>query len=315
MTLHALPELPLPPDTVEQRLVASDGVAIRAARWPARVRPALGTVCLFQGRGEQIEKYFPVVETLRDRGFAVATFDWRGQGGSDRLGRKRELGHVADFRHYTRDIEVFRRQMVLPDCPGPYFALAHSMGGNIVLGAAPKLAPWFRRIVLSAPFLDFGSVPFRRSTVRRLAMAMRLIGLGRSSIPGPTRKLAVVREFDGNPLTSDPEQFRIMTALTRIYPELWLGPPTNGWIHAAAVAMDRLEAEDFPDRIQIPIMIVNCGADTLVSVDANERMARRLRSVAYVLVPGARHEIMFEAPVYADQFWAAFDSFVPGSKD
>ena len=44
----------------------------------------VGTVCLFQGRAECIERYFEVVNDLRRRGFAVATIDWRGQGGSDR---------------------------------------------------------------------------------------------------------------------------------------------------------------------------------------------------------------------------------------
>ncbi|WP_075217794.1 alpha/beta fold hydrolase [Mongoliimonas terrestris] len=314
MVLKSLPELPIPSDTVVQRLETADGVGLRAARWPARVRPVQGTVCLFQGRGEQIEKYLPVVEALRDRGFAVATFDWRGQGGSDRLAAV-PLGHVNDFRDYQRDIEAFRRTMVLPDCPGPHYALAHSMGGNILLEAAPKLAPWIRRLVLSAPFLDFGAIPVSRTTVRRLALGFKLAGLGRAAIPGPTRKLAVVRDFEDNPLTSDPEQFRIMTSLTRVYPELWLGAPTNGWMYAAAAAMDRLDADDFPATVPLPVMLINCGADRLVSVAANERMARRLRSIAYVLVPGSRHEILFEAPAYAAQFWAAFDSFVPGSRD
>ncbi len=31
-----------------------------------------------------IEKYFEVVSELRERGFAVAVLDWRGQGGSAR---------------------------------------------------------------------------------------------------------------------------------------------------------------------------------------------------------------------------------------
>ena len=43
-----------------------------------------GTVCIFPGRTEFIEKYFEVVRDLRARGFAVAVLDWRGQGLSDR---------------------------------------------------------------------------------------------------------------------------------------------------------------------------------------------------------------------------------------
>ena len=60
-----------------------DGVNLRFARWtppPGRK----GTVVVLQGRTESIEKYFETVRDLRARGFAVATFDWRGQGLSDR---------------------------------------------------------------------------------------------------------------------------------------------------------------------------------------------------------------------------------------
>ena len=39
-------------------------------------------------------------------------------------------------------------QIVLPDCPPPYFALAHSMGANILLRAACHRDCWFDRMVL-----------------------------------------------------------------------------------------------------------------------------------------------------------------------
>ncbi len=30
-------------------------------------------------------------------------------------------------------------------------------------------------------------------------------------------------------------------------------------------------------------------------------------------VPGSRHEILMERDAFREQFWAAFDAFVPGS--
>ena len=44
--------------------------------------PAAGVCVLLNGQTEFIEKYFEVIDELRGRGFAVATMDWRGQGGS-----------------------------------------------------------------------------------------------------------------------------------------------------------------------------------------------------------------------------------------
>ena len=83
MDLVSIPANPVPEDVVTGMLKTRDGVSLRFARWhppPGRK----GTVCLFQGRAEFIEKYFETVRELRARGFAVATLDWRGQGGSER---------------------------------------------------------------------------------------------------------------------------------------------------------------------------------------------------------------------------------------
>src|SRR5438067_8752774 len=82
--LVATPANPIPPGAIVRRLRTPDGALLRAARWEAtRVWPT-GTVAIFQGHSEFIEKYFEVVTELLDRGFAVAIFDWRGQGGSAR---------------------------------------------------------------------------------------------------------------------------------------------------------------------------------------------------------------------------------------
>src|SRR6201985_962070 len=79
MTLVSIPANPVPDDVVSGTIKTPDGAELRFARWapPANRK---GTVCVFTGRSEQIEKYFETVRDLRDRGFAVAMIDWRGQG-------------------------------------------------------------------------------------------------------------------------------------------------------------------------------------------------------------------------------------------
>ena len=106
MDLVSIPANPVPEDGITGMLKTRDGVNIRFARWhppPGRK----GTVCLFHGRAEFIEKYFETVRELRARGFAVATFDWRGQGMSDRALDDRMKGHVNDFSEYELDVDVF----------------------------------------------------------------------------------------------------------------------------------------------------------------------------------------------------------------
>ena len=86
MKLVSIPANPAPDDVVTGAIQTPDGVNLRFARWappPGRK----GTVLVLQGRAEFIEKYFETVRDLRARGFAVVTFDWRGQG--SRIARSR----------------------------------------------------------------------------------------------------------------------------------------------------------------------------------------------------------------------------------
>ena len=127
MDLVSIPANPAPDRHVTGAIKTADGVTLRFARWeppPGRK----GTVCIFHGRTEFIEKYFETVRDLRSRGFAVATLDWRGQGRSERRLSNPRKGHVGDFSEYMLDADVFVNQVVLPDCPPPFFAIGHSMG-------------------------------------------------------------------------------------------------------------------------------------------------------------------------------------------
>src|SRR5437660_10512471 len=205
MTLVSIPANPAPEGAVSGTLKTRDGVALRFARWappPGRT----GTVCLFQGRAEFIEKYFETVRDLRARGFAVATLDWRGQGMSERALRNPHKGYVRSFSQYQIDLEAFINEVVLPDCPPPIFALAHSMGALVLLRAAYAGTRWFDRIVLLSPMVALPGM--RRFTVARaLVRTMRVSGLGPFYVPGGDASVMQQRPFAGNLLSSDPVRY------------------------------------------------------------------------------------------------------------
>ena len=153
MTLLSIPANPVPEGALAGTIGTPDGATLRFARWAAPA-DGRGTVCVFTGRGECIEKYFETVRDLRQRGYAVAVIDWRGQGHSSRRLRNPLKGHVQNFSEYQIDVAAFVKQVVLPDCPPPYFALAHSMGGAVMLRVAHAGIEVFERFVLCAPMID-----------------------------------------------------------------------------------------------------------------------------------------------------------------
>src|SRR3954470_16658448 len=205
MTLVSISANPVPEDVVTGTLKTPDGVTLRFARWappPGRK----GTVCLFPGRAEFIEKYFETVRDLRARGFAVATLDWRGQGLSERALSDPLRGYVRSFEDYGVDLATFVHDVVLPDCPPPVFALAHSMGASILLRAAYQGHRWFDRMVLLAPMIALPGV--RRALPTRLTVkTMHLLGFGGVYVPGGDTTVMMQRPFIGNLLTSDPVRY------------------------------------------------------------------------------------------------------------
>src|SRR5215467_3941751 len=143
MELVALAKNPAPSGATTGIFKSSGGMKLRFARWEPTRPPKRGTVCVFQGRGEFIEKYFEVIADLRRRGFAVATFDLRGQGGSERLLSNPRKGHVVAFTEYDRDLAIFIDEIVKPALPEPLIGLGHSLGGNILLRNAQDEASPF----------------------------------------------------------------------------------------------------------------------------------------------------------------------------
>jgi lysophospholipase len=311
MTLVDIPANPVPEGAVSGTLKTRDGVELRYARWappPGRK----GTVCLFQGRAEFIEKYFETVRDLRARGFAVATLDWRGQGGSERALRNSRKGYVRRFSDYQIDLETFINEVVLPDCPPPHFALAHSMGATVLLRGAYHGLRWFDRMVLLAPMVALPGA--RRSlATRTLVRTMRYLGLGTQYVPGGDATVMQQRPFVGNLLTSDPVRYARNVAVLEAEPSLAIGWPTVAWTDAAFRVMGELSQLSYPGRIRQPILIIAAGHDEIVSTPAIEEFAVRLRAGSHLIVPGARHELLMEQDRYRGQVFAAFDAFVPGS--
>lgn len=311
MTLHGIAANPVPEGAVTGNLTTADGITLRFARWNP-TGPRKGTVCLFGGRGDMIEKFFEVIGELRERGFAVATFDWRGQGGSARLLADPRKGYVRSFDDYQLDLDAFMRDVALPDCPLPMFALAHSMGGAILLEAVRKGRRWFDRMVLTSPMIDLYG-PAARPWVRMAARASTWIGLGRSYIPHGGPFAITSRPFLDNQVTSDPVRYQRSASIVEAAPELGMGSPTFGWVAAAFQIMNRFADPLYPTMLRQPMLILAAGDDTIVSTAAIERFSVRLRAGSHLVVAGSRHEIMMERDALRSQFWAAFDAFIPGS--
>ena len=228
-----------PPGGEIGQIRAADGTLLRVAWWPARSTTARATVVLLHGRTEFIEKYHEVIADLFARDYAVLTFDWRGQGLSQRLLADQSKGHIDRYESYLCDFDAvlsaFHDRM-----PQPYLMLAHSMGGHIALRHLPGVDNVWTGVVLSAPMVEIKLGPIGRPLAEAISRAGVRIGMHDSALPGRKRQAPwtmdrdqAARQFGRNPLTSDPMRYGHMLAWLESNPELSVGAATVGWLRAS----------------------------------------------------------------------------------
>jgi lysophospholipase len=314
MTLVGIPRNPVPAGAVTGAFTAYDGMEIRYAWWGPPKRGRKGTVCVFSGRAEYIEKSFETISDLRQRGFAVATIDWRGQGGSARAMGNPLKGHVDDFAQYDSDLAQFMSDIVLPDCPPPYFGLAHSMGGTVLLRAACMRDCLFERMVMCAPMIRLSERAPSLGLTNFVTQLAVFFGLGDLFLPGTaSRPMAGMESFESNIVTSDRRRFTRNRMILEAAPSLGLGGPTIAWVQAAAATMKTINSFGFPPNVHVPVLMVSAGDDKVVSTRAIDELAMQLKAGDRIVVDGARHELLQERDEFREQFWAAFDAFIPGA--
>jgi lysophospholipase len=303
----------MPEDPIAGMLETPDGARIRFGRWKAKLHPVKGTVILLHGRAEYIEKMFETVADLQTRGFEVVTFDWRGQGGSSRMLGDPRRGYIDSFDQYIIDLDTIIKEIVLPDCPGPYYILGHSTGSLVALLAAPDFGNRIRRMVLCSPLLALGTLGLSQSTLKVLTGVFSTIGLGEIYVSGGA-KAQENRAFVGNNLTSDPDRFDRSRKFANSNPQLAVGGPTATWLYAAIMAMERMEDPEHYGQITIPTLLISAGSDKVVNLQAIEELGRRMRSGSSLTINGARHELMQERDIFREQMLSAFETFIPGTE-
>lgn len=303
-TLYA--ELAEAPDYGRAFWLQSGKLRIRAAVWDQGTR---GTVVIFTGRTEYIEKYGRVITEFAERGFSVAICDWRGQGLSDRRLSDRMKGHVVSFDAYQRDVNAFLNAPAVAALPHPHVLLCHSMGGCIGLRSlleeniSPKAA------IFSAPMFGLNLSSIQQFGTDMILGAAQRFGFEQSYTPMPNadQPYVAANSFIGNVLTGDHDHYNWFRKHLDAEPDFGLGAPTLGWLSAAREEMEALAEAPAPD---LPTMVMVGGKEEVVSPDAIRAFAEKSESCRLLEIEGGKHETLFETPEIREEAWAAIDDFL-----
>lgn len=267
--------------------MTSDGKRIRVGSWP--LDKAKGTVLLFPGRTEYIEKYGITARELAGRGLATMAVDWRGQGLADRLLDDPLIGHVETFPDYQKDVAAMMRAARELGLPRPYFLLAHSMGGCIGLRAVME-GIGVQAAAFTGPMWGIYIKPQLRFIAGMMARTMPRLGRGTDLPPGTGRDPYVLTApFKDNMLTGDAQMFDMMRDQINAHPELALGGPSYVWLREALAETAHLANRAAPS---LPAVTWLGSNERIVNTRHVHTRMETWKGGRLEMIEGGEHEVL-----------------------
>lgn len=263
--------------------------------------PARANALVLNGRADFLEKWADAYGALQGLGLGIASWDWRGQGRSDRLVAN-GAGHIDRFDRWLEDMDLLAADTLARIPDRPWVAIAHSMGGHLLLRwladparAGHPLRAQLRGAVLLAPFFGLGMAWPLRTAV--LAAARRQVAAGRGAAFAPGQRpygdraqaLARMRL-----LTASRDRFLDEGRWVAADPALACGGVSWGFLAAFDASERALEALPL-DAMDLPLLVLLAGRERLVANPAARRIAARLPNARVELVADGAHELLREA--------------------
>ncbi|MBN8808557.1 MAG: alpha/beta hydrolase [Sphingomonas sp.] len=288
---------------------APDGWRLRRFDWPQPSGGALRGSILFQGgRGDILEKYLETFGHWHARGWAITSFDWRGQGGSGRIAPDPNVGDIDTFESYLRDFAGFWREWTA-SAPGPHVLMGHSMGGHLVGRVLAEGIATPAAAVLVAPMMGLHAPVGPRFGEALAKLVIRLGDPRRRAWKGNERPGTTVTRQDL--LTHDPDRYADEPWWWEHKPELRLGPPSWRWVVRAFESTRALRDGGRLGGIATPVLMLVADADKLVRADAAVAVGEAMPNCRIVRFGDeSAHEILREADPVRDRALAVIDAFL-----
>jgi lysophospholipase len=234
-----------------------------------------GSLLVVHGLGEHLGRYSHLVKWANKLGLDVHLMDLRGHGRSQGI-----RGHTSEFSLFAADLENFVEHLNLQG-DKPCFLFGHSMGGLVSLDFVLRNPKQIDGLILSSPAVGI-----------RLGAAASMQVLIADSLPGFLCALQFPNGITSEMLTHDPKEI-----------EKHKNDPLNHhWITPALFTGLVKTIESLGDRlknIDVPVLFLIAGRDTVVDGSAAERFAAKLAAARPKLVRIRRfhsfyHEVINE---------------------
>ena len=276
---------------------------------PLTVSDVKPRILILPGRATSIESFKFVIQDLRERGYGVWVFDWRGQGLSSReAGRK---GYVKTYDHYIEDLDIFVKTFLKNNkCKRPLVALGQSMGAHIGLRYMAINPGLIDAAVFTAPMLDLNTGIYSKRLAVMLCNFFVSIGLGKNYVFSHAQYDPVTEPFEGNLLTHDREAFYYSRHIQTERPELVLGSATYGWVKATIDSIHQLMRKDTLAKIKAPIKIYAADDEKVVDNARLGLVGEWVPNCEIEVIPDTRHQLLSEQEPVLERIYNGLESLI-----
>lgn len=270
-----------------------------------------GTILCLHGRMECLEIYDEFVTEWNHRGFDVVTFDWRGQGGSDRS-YEIDSSYRDIFDAYAADLRDFYTRVVKVKARAPISVYGYSMGGCVALDwLASDNEHEVQGLILTSPMLALPVSSVFYGASQAMCQAAVTMGFGNCYLPGQGEFDLADWAFAGNPLTRDPQRFKLFADCFTSRPELATGGVQWGWLDASMRAIT--ETRSKLSSVKVKTLALVGGEDNVVPQNEATLWLQNVPKITIRDLPTARHAIMLETEDIRAAAWQEIDQFFGGA--
>jgi lysophospholipase len=266
------------------------------------------TLVIVPGRSETYLKYQELVFDLYRQGYTIYIIDHRGQGLSERLLSDQKKGYVTNFQDYVDDLRYLIENILPKTTSSKPYLLAHSMGGAIATSYMQDSPDTIKAAVISSPMLGFNSGWLSETFVKKVIVTTLIINNIFSRKPWYFfgQNDYSEKKFSSNKLSHSVCRYQRFIDLYRHNKNIQLGGVTTHWLAQSLIIQDKIFNKIH--TLKTPILLLQAGADVVVSQSAQNEFCRRLNLVQSQSCPnglphkieGAFHELFFEIDAYRD---------------
>ncbi len=275
-------------------------------RWISVTKPHhTRAIVLLTGRNETFWKYQEVIYELFEQGFDVYAHDHRGQGESGRLTHDPEVGYVAEFNDYVKDVHIFMQKVLAPKEYQQTFMLAHSMGGTIGALYLAQHSHMFTGAVLNAPMFGIRMNWLEQRLVKPLAKLVDTIQrqpsyfLGKNSYKN--------KPFKQNDQTQSQLRYEWFKHIYVMQPHLKIGGASAHWVWKALDASNECLRQ--ASEIKTPVLVFQAGLDSIVDNKAQRQFCEKNPLCQLSKMEKGFHELLMEKDATRHRVFAKMLNF------